>query len=103
MAQDLNSLTIGWDLDEDGTLDAPNPTSVYGSTKLEGERLALAAHPDLYDAFDGSPHRWGDYTGATPDPNGTDFWYMGQISEGSNPIAQWGTNIVHVQTACVVP
>ena len=28
VAQDLNPFTVGWDLDEDGTLDAPNPTSV---------------------------------------------------------------------------
>jgi len=26
--------------------DRPNPTSVYGATKLEGEQLAMAAHPD---------------------------------------------------------
>lgn len=28
VAQDVNPVTIGWDLDEDGTIDAPNPTSV---------------------------------------------------------------------------
>ena len=28
VAQDVNAVTVGWDLDEDGSLDAPNPTSV---------------------------------------------------------------------------
>jgi hypothetical protein len=28
LAQDANPFTVGWDLDEDGALDAPNPTSV---------------------------------------------------------------------------
>lgn len=28
VAQDLNLVTVGWDLDEDGTIDAPNPTSI---------------------------------------------------------------------------
>lgn len=47
-----------------------------------------------YTAFDGSPHRWGDYTGMTIDPDGLRFWYLGQYSKntGTNN-GRWGTNI----------
>lgn len=34
-----------------------------------------------YRGFDGSPHRWGDYTGMTIDPDGKTFWYLGEYAE----------------------
>ena len=47
-----------------------------------------------YTAFDGSPHRWGDYTGMTIDPDGQTFWYLGQYSKSTgNPSGRWGTYI----------
>lgn len=52
-ARGLPLVTVSTDFVFDGTGtrpyredDAPAPTSVYGATKLEGERLARAAHPD---------------------------------------------------------
>ena len=47
-----------------------------------------------YKDFLGSPFRWGDYTGMTNDPNGRDFWYLGEYSKntGDTP-ANWGTYI----------
>jgi hypothetical protein len=53
-----------------------------------------------YDAFDVDdldpvkPFRWGDYTGMTNDPNGRDFWYIGQYSKDTQySYGRWGTYI----------
>ncbi|MDX1616734.1 MAG: hypothetical protein R3300_20675, partial [Candidatus Promineifilaceae bacterium] len=36
--------------------------------------------------------RWGDYTGMASDPNGSDFWYVGQYSKAEvSGAANWGT------------
>jgi hypothetical protein len=60
---------------------------------LQGE-TQLKAGEITYTAFDGSPFRWGDYTGMTSDPNGRDFWYLGQYSKNAgHPNARWGTFI----------
>jgi hypothetical protein len=56
-----------------------------------------------YDAFDGSPFRWGDYTSMATDPNGKDFWYFGEYSKDlDNGITNWGTNIGSIVTDCAV-
>ncbi len=45
-----------------------------------------------YTAFDGSPHRWGDYTGLTIDPDGQTFWYLGEYSGVTgDPNGRWAT------------
>ncbi len=44
-----------------------------------------------YTAFDGSPHRWGDYTGMTVDPDGLTFWYYGEYAPTTS--GSWGTYI----------
>lgn len=47
-----------------------------------------------YDAFDDPPHRWGDYTGMTIDPDGRTFWYLGEYSKNTgNVYGRWGTYI----------
>ena len=48
-----------------------------------------------YDSFEPvPPFRWGDYTGMTNDPNGRDFWYIGQYSKDTkNPYGRWGTYV----------
>ncbi len=47
-----------------------------------------------YDAFDAAPHRWGDYTGMTIDPDGERFWYVGQYSKNTGDInGRWATNV----------
>lgn len=55
-----------------------------------------------YTAFDGSPHRWGDYTGMTIDPDGERFWYLGQFSKNTGTInGRWATNIsAHTFAGC---
>jgi subtilisin-like proprotein convertase family protein len=54
----------------------------------------------IYAAFDGSPGRWGDYTGLVPDPDGQHLWYLGQYSKSGmsapyvpNQLGNWGTFI----------
>ncbi len=47
-----------------------------------------------YTAFDPAPHRWGDYTGMTIDPDGVTFWYLGEFSKNTGTTqGRWGTNI----------
>ena len=41
-----------------------------------------------YDSFQTTPHRWGDYSGMTIDPDGQTFWYLGQYSKD---ISNFGT------------
>ncbi len=54
----------------------------------------LKAGEITYDAFDSSPHRWGDYTEMTISPDGTTFWYLGEYSKiTGNANGRWGTYI----------
>jgi hypothetical protein len=47
-----------------------------------------------YTAFDGSPHRWGDYTEMTIGPDGLTFWYLGEYSKNTGTTnGRWGTHI----------
>ena len=47
-----------------------------------------------YTAFDGSPFRWGDYSGMTIDPDGETFWYLGEYSKDTGTaVGRWGTYI----------
>ncbi len=60
---------------------------------LQPEAL-LKAGDGTYTCFDGSPYRWGDYTGMTIDPDGTTFWYLGEYSKPSAVgSCKWGTYI----------
>jgi len=56
--------------------------------------VQLQAGTITYTAFDGSPHRWGDYTGMTIDPNGQTFWYLGEYSKNTGTSnGRWATYI----------
>lgn len=56
--------------------------------------VQIKAGEIAYVAFDGSPYRWGDYTGMTIDPDGVTFWYLGEYSKiTGNPSGRWGTYI----------
>jgi hypothetical protein len=60
---------------------------------LQAETL-LKAGEGTFTCFDGSPHRWGDYTGMTIDPDGATFWYLGQYSKpGAHANCDWSTYI----------
>ncbi|HOU40747.1 MAG TPA: hypothetical protein PK829_05725 [Promineifilum sp.] len=54
----------------------------------------LQAGTITYTAFDGSPHRWGDYTGMTIDPDGETFWYLGEYSKNTGTSnGRWATYV----------
>jgi len=71
------------------------------STGAIQPELTVKAAEAVYDAFDGSPHRWGDYTEMTIAPDGSTFWYLGEYSKGiSNPNGNWGTWINSFTFGC---
>jgi len=57
-----------------------------------------------YISWDGPPHRWGDYTGGTSDPDGVGTWYLGEYSKliTPPPLANWGTFVGEYTTSCGV-
>ena len=66
-------------------------TDAAGSLQPEVE---VKAGEITYTAFDGSPHRWGDYTGMTIAPDGETFWYLGEYSKNTGSgSGRWGTYI----------
>jgi hypothetical protein len=66
-------------------------TGIDSSGASSGE-LTVKAGEAVYSAFDGSPHRWGDYTEMTIGPDGSTFWYLGEYSKNINFVhGNWGT------------
>ena len=63
-----------------------------GSLQTE---VLLKAGEVTYSSFsnDPPPHRWGDYTKMTVDPDGVTFWYLGEYSKDTGAISKWGTYI----------
>lgn len=60
---------------------------------LQSENL-LKSGTVPYTAFDGSPHRWGDYTEMTIDPDGLTFWYVGEYSKNTGTTqGRWATYV----------
>jgi len=93
-------------------------TSIYPSIYVTGrkkedrrgrvrrERLLKAGDVPYTSFQDGTPERWGDYTGMTIDPNGKSFWYLGEYSRDNsavNPLAGWGTYVGKFEFHCRVP
>jgi hypothetical protein len=106
-ANHCNDMTLGYTKSSSGTYPgiwvagregADPPNTLQGESQMKAGEKA-------YSAFDGSPFRWGDYTGFTSDPNGRDFWYLGQYSKNVNhPAANWGTHIgCYKPVSCVPP
>lgn len=61
--------------------------------QLQSE-IQLKAGEIAYEAFDSSPHRWGDYTGMAIAPDGLTFWYLGEYSKDTETSqGRWGTYI----------
>lgn len=57
----------------------------------------------IYSAFDGSPGRWGDYSGMVSDPDGQHLWYLGEYSKAGmappyvpSQFGNWGTFIQEI-------
>ncbi len=62
---------------------------------LQTEVLAKAGEV-TYSSFsnDPPPHRWGDYTKMTIDPDGVTFWYLGEYAKDTGAaISKWGNYI----------
>ena len=77
-----------------GRLSSDAPGTLQAETLLKAGEIS-------YTAFDGSPHRWGDYTGMTIDPNGDTFWYLGQYSKNTGTTSgRWGTYIGSFSYSC---
>jgi hypothetical protein len=80
---DCNDMVVGY---------SKSSAGMYPATWVAGRRSSDppgALQPEVqfkageiaYTSFDASPHRWGDYTGMTIDPDGKTFWYAGQYSK----------------------
>ena len=61
---------------------------------LQTEVLVKAGEV-TYSSFsnDPAPHRWGDYSKMTIDPDGLTFWYLGEYSKETGAISKWGNYI----------
>ena len=56
-----------------------------------------------YVSWDGPPHRWGDYSGATSGPDGVSTWFLGEYSKNlvlPPPSANWGTWVNEFTSDC---
>ncbi|MGA0266526.1 MAG: Ig-like domain-containing protein, partial [Lysobacterales bacterium] len=70
---------------------------------LQAESLVKAGEIS-YTAFDGSAHRWGDYTVMTIDPDGSTFWYVGEYSKNTGTTnGRWATWVNASTFGCVPP
>lgn len=70
-----------------GRRSADPPATVQDEAEMEPGQIA-------YTAIDSPPYRWGDYTGATIDPDGERVWYIGEYSKDTGSTsARWGTRI----------
>jgi hypothetical protein len=70
--------------------------------KVRGE-VDVIAGTESYRSFQNpnSPNRWGDYSGMWVDPNGKDFWYIGEYAGPSvNPFTNWQNAIAKADFGC---
>jgi hypothetical protein len=85
--------------------------SIYPSVYMAGREVAdpagqlkaeteVRAGDVVYQCYDSTPRRWGDYSGAALDPNGVTMWYVGEYSTPST-FCRWGTWVHGVRwTSC---
>lgn len=75
-------------------------TDLPGQVRAE---VDVIAGTESYRSFQNPalPNRWGDYSGMTIDPNGKDFWYIGEYAASStNPFANWQNVIAKTNFGC---
>ena len=78
-----------------GRLGSDAPGTLQAEAELKAGEIA-------YQAFDGAPYRWGDYTGATSDPDGVRTWYLGEYSKNTGTaFARWGTRVGSFTGGCL--
>lgn len=94
----LNNMAIGYSRTSAATF-----PSVYFTGREAGDAVGtlqsetlLKAGEVSYTPFDSAPHRWGDYSSMTIDPNGVTFWYLGEYSKNIVETAEWGNWIGRV-------
>jgi hypothetical protein len=70
--------------------------------RVRGE-VDVIAGSEPYRSFQDPnlPNRWGDYSGMWVDPNGKDFWYIGEYAGPStNPFTNWQNVIAKANFGC---
>lgn len=101
---DCDDMTVGYTKSSSSIFPA-----IFFTGRLAGDGLGLVqteaqlkAGEITYTAFDSVPRRWGDYTGATSDPDGIRTWYLGEYSKDTGTTqVRWGTRIGELSTSCV--
>ncbi|MEN8165038.1 MAG: hypothetical protein ABFS37_12985 [Acidobacteriota bacterium] len=97
-----NDVTIGFTKSSDSMFPAVFFTGRLGSDSsgtVQDEAL-LKVGEVAHSSYDDPPYRWGDYSGATPDPNGVDTWYLGEYTRENSLSSKWGTFIGRFSTDC---
>jgi len=96
VANSCGDIAVGYSKGSSSTFPSTYVTgrlSTDPAGSLQPETL-LKAGDGTYSGCDGTPYRWGDYTGMTIDPDGTTFWYLGEYSKPSAVgVCKWGTYI----------
>ena len=97
-ANDCDDMAIGYTKSSTGMFPAVFVTGRESSDTpgtLQAE-VQMKSGEKAYDSFQRpGPHRWGDYSGMTIDPDGQTFWYLGEYSKdiiNFNPTT-WGNYI----------
>ncbi len=84
------SIEVGGMISGAGMLEFPTPIKAGEAT---------------YYSFDGSPLRWGDYSGMAIDPDGKTFWYIGEYAKNipANPqAANYGNYVARLTYDCAM-
>ncbi|RLD04773.1 MAG: hypothetical protein DRI56_10635, partial [Chloroflexota bacterium] len=98
------NMAIGWER-SDATIfvSVEFDGQLAGSAWVSGSPTQLKAGEATYFSFDGSPLRWGDYSGMAIDPDGKTFWYMGEYAKNiSGYQANYGNYIGKFTYGCNV-
>ncbi|MEO1085065.1 MAG: hypothetical protein AAFY88_12555, partial [Acidobacteriota bacterium] len=99
-----NDMVIGYTKSSSSTF-----PSVYYSSRLGADPMNTTQPEGLIKAGevahtsfgnDPPPHRWGDYTGATSDPNGVELWYLGEYTRDNVGVSKWGQFVGHFSSSC---
>jgi hypothetical protein len=92
---DAEDMVLGYTKSSTSIFPGVYVTGRLGSDPLNtvGSEVELKAGEVTYSGFDGSPHRWGDYSEAAADPDGQRLWYIGEYSEDTGLSTTWGNYV----------
>ena len=93
-----DDMILGYTLGSTSIFPSVAATGRLGSDPLNTvqDEVLLKAGEVAYSGFDGSPHRWGDYTEACHDPDGVTMWYVGDYSEDTGLGTTWGNYVAEL-------